>query len=225
MRSLDLNIHLKVYNTLSRNPSDHKLPKLDYENIKSILEKLYHLYSWNRYEKEIKSFEQLSYYSVIMSKWVSGISLNIIIEDELRRTKVIKLSQNEPLQNFNRKNLLHVNHVIDNLIYSIEKVITFTFEKYFNHYHKILTILLGEDKAGHNWSTYLEYGTQNPIEIGLQSLGLSRHTSHSIAKSPKLLKCIDIDKASGEVKGVDKNSLLRNIKTNSLEFDEVVSML
>lgn len=225
-QSLDFNIQVDVYRLLSQNPESHKLPKLNYENILKILTKFYNLYKWNKYEKsDIKSLDQLRYYSLIMNKWVSGESLNSIIEEELRNKKEIQFSVNVPVIAFDKNDLTHVNHVIDGLISTIEKVITFIFEKYFNHYHKILSTLLGEDKAGHNWSTYLEYGTQNQIEIGLQNFGLSRHTSHTIVKTPQLLRCISIDDISGEVRDIDKISLLHNINKDSLEYDEISSML
>ncbi|MND38994.1 hypothetical protein D3C81_388090 [compost metagenome] len=87
-----------------------------------------------------------------------------------------------PSIKFDCTDLAHVNFVIDNLLCDIENILTFIFEKYFNYYYKCLTNILEEDNAGHNWSTYLEYGTKNHIEIGLQNLGLSRVTAHTIIK-------------------------------------------
>ncbi|MGX5699749.1 DEAD/DEAH box helicase [Acinetobacter kookii] len=225
-KSLNFGIQNKVYNYILEDPDSRKFPKLDYDNIKNILSKFYNLYDWDVIESDnIKSFLQLDYYAVIMSKWVSGISLNVMINDELRRNKIIFLERNMPPVDFDRGNLVHVNHVIDKLLSDIENILTFVFEKYFNHYYKCLTNILGEDNAGHNWSTYLEYGTKNPVEIGLQNLGLSRLTAHNIVENKTLLNFISFNELKNEIVSINKLALLENIESNSLEYDEVSMFL
>lgn len=225
-RSLDFLIQNKVYNYISQDPQNRKFPKLDGDNIKKILKIFYELYDWGHTENNnIKSVRQLDYYAVIMSKWVSGVSLKAMISDELRRTKEIYLERNKPLVNFDRTNLIHVNFIIDNLLSNIEGVLTFIFEKYFNHYYKCLTGILGENNAGHNWATYLEYGTKNNIEIALQNLGLSRVTAHTIVKDETLRKFISFNEELNTIKNIDKYALLDHIKPSSLEYDEVLISL
>ncbi|WP_335951227.1 DEAD/DEAH box helicase, partial [Acinetobacter beijerinckii] len=225
-KSLNFGIQNKVYKYILEDADSRKFPKLDYENIKMILSKFYDLYEWGATESDnIKSISQLDYYAVIMSKWVSGVSLNVMINDELRRTKIVFLEKHKPPVDFDRFNLVHVNHVIDKILSDIENILTFVFEKYFNHYYKCLTNILGEDNAGHNWSTYLEYGTKNPVEIGLQNLGLSRLTAHSIVDNKTLLKFIFFNESENEVESINKAALLANIKPNSLEYEEVTLFL
>lgn len=221
-RSLNFSIQNKVYNYILQDPQNRKFPKLDGDNIKKTLQLFYELYDWGNTESsDIRSLRQLGYYSVIMSKWVSGVPLSIMISDELRRSTKIYLEPKKPPVDFDRTNLIHVNFVIDNLLSDIEGILTFIFEKYFNHYYKCLTNILGEDNAGHNWSTYLEYGTKNNIEIGLQNLGLSRVTAHAIVKNEILRKFIHFNEELNEITNIDKHALLDNIKPNSLEHEEV----
>ena len=81
---------------------------------------------------------------------------------------------------FEQGNKRHINIVIENLIEDIDYILRFLLEKYFNHYHQILVSIYGEEDAGENWASLLEYGTQNRIVIALQNLGLSRNTSLKI---------------------------------------------
>lgn len=225
-KSLNFKIQNRVYSYVCDDPSNRKFPKLEYDNIRNILVKFYELYDWGNTEgDDIKSISQLDYYAVIMSKWVSGVSLNLMINDELRITKIIFLEKYKPPIDFDRNNLVHVNHVIDKLLYDIENVLTFTLEKYFDHYYKCLKNVLGEDDAGHNWSTYLEYGTKNPVEIELQNLGLSRLTAHNIVQDKKLLKFIFFNESVNEIQSIDKKALLENIEYNTLEYEEVSMFL
>ncbi|HEE6560272.1 TPA: DEAD/DEAH box helicase [Acinetobacter baumannii] len=225
-KSLNFSIQNKVYNYILKDPTNRKFPKIDYDNIKKVLFDFYKLYDWDIIESNnIKSIEQLDYYAVIMSKWVSGTSLNVMINDELRRAKVVYLERGQPPVEFNRSNLVHVNYIIDKLLSDIEKILTFVFEKYFNHYYKCLTYILGEDNAGHNWSTYLEYGTKNLVEIGLQNLGLSRLTAHNLVENTNLLKFISYNEEKNEIVSVNKQALLENIELNSLEYEEVIMYL
>uniref|UniRef100_UPI0039B6F237 hypothetical protein n=1 Tax=Vibrio harveyi TaxID=669 RepID=UPI0039B6F237 len=102
--------------------------------------------------------------------------------------------------------------------------LTFIFEKYFNHYHKCLCSILGEEQAGSNWSTFLEYGSKIPIEIGLQNLGLSRHTAHNIASRGELQKFIKMS-PTGEVLSIEKASLLQRLSRTSIEYNEIATFV
>ncbi len=224
-KALDFDIQSKVYSYINENPKSRLLPKLDYENILSVLRKFYHLYNWQIIEKEdIKSKEQLKYYATLMNNWINGKPINAIINDSISRTETIRLKRGEEIIAFDRRNPVHVNHLIDDALFTIEKVLTFIFEKYFNHYHKCLCSILGEDNAGSNWSTFLEYGTKIPMEIGLQNLGLSRHTAHNIASNSELNVFVEIS-TTGEVTNIDKDRILNRLSRNSIEFNEIELLL
>ena len=115
----------------------------------------------------------------------------------------------------------HVNKLIGDTIRDIEKIMRFQLEKYFNHYFNLLIHILGEDNAGENWATLLEYGTQNRIIIALQNLGLSRYTAHLLYKNCRTSLVIE----NGKLKGVNKPQLLRSLNIGTIEYDEVNDLL
>ncbi|KAA6314771.1 hypothetical protein EZS27_034664, partial [termite gut metagenome] len=115
----------------------------------------------------------------------------------------------------------HVNILISDIIYDIEHILRFQFEKYFNHYYSMLKNILGEEKAGENWATLLEYGTQNRIMITLQNMGLSRHTTNKINKECKGALIIE----GGKLKSINKSMILSKFSSGSLEYDEVKNLL
>ena len=109
----------------------------------------------------------------------------------------------------------------EKIIDDIEYVLRFLFEKYFNHYYQVIANILGEDSAGENWASLLEYGTQNRIAIALQNIGLSRHTALAIYR--KCRHALNVE--DGKLKSVNKNSILSEFKNGTLEHDEINRIL
>ncbi|MDK9409094.1 hypothetical protein, partial [Klebsiella pneumoniae] len=138
---------------------------------------------------------------------------------DIKRTIVIERGQ-QPIP-FDKNDINHVNKVIDDILYNIERILSFFFEKYFNHYYKCLAAILGEDNAGHNWATFLEYGSKNPLCISLQTLGISRHAANIIASSKELRKYLKFNEDSYEIISVNKQGLLNSLQKDSVEYGEV----
>jgi len=111
--------------------------------------------------------------------------------------------------------------VIENTIDDIEYILRFLLEKYFNHYYQILVKILGEENAGENWATLLEYGTQNRIIIALQNIGLSRNTAIKIYKNHRDSLII----IEGKLSAIDKLKLLTIYKKETLEHEEILKVL
>ena len=159
-----------------------------------------------------------------MNKWINDESLNQIISGSVdyysESQKALKVSYNK-YEAFNKSNKMHVNILIGNIINDIEHILRFQFEKYFNHYYLMVKNLLGEEKAGENWATLLEYGTQNRIMIAIQNMGLSRHTTNKIKKEGKGALTIE----NGKLKGINKAFLLAKFTPGTLEYDEVKNLL
>jgi hypothetical protein len=159
-----------------------------------------------------------------MNKWINDESLNQIISESIDyysgNKKKIKVFYNE-YDSFNKSNKTHVNILIGDIINDIEHILRFQFEKYFNHYYLMLKSILGEEKAGENWATLLEYGTQNRIMIALQNMGLSRHTTNKINKECK--GALTIEK--GKLKNIDKAYIMKIFPPGTLEYDEVKNLL
>jgi len=223
-------INLKTQNTvfeivskLIKKRKNVLLPKsseINYKNCLKVLNDMYKLYNWEKAEKRLRNINSLKYYAVLMNQWMNGLSLKQIIQESItyHSTNNIKIQVNfNEYVSFERKNKKYINILIEKIIDDIEYILRFLFEKYFNHYHQILIKLLGEEKAGENWASLLEYGTKNRIIIALQNLGLSRYTSTKIYE--KVNKGLIIE--NGKLKTVNKRLLLNTFPKDSLEFSEI----
>lgn len=221
-QTIDFDIQESVYKTVQKSkksilPSSNEI---NYENILNVLYQFHSLYSWDKTEKKLSNKNSLKYYSVLMNQWINGFSLSQIIIQSIdwnhENSNEIEIDFRE-YEIFNKANRKHINLLIENIIDEIEYVLRFLLEKYFNHYYQILLSVLGEEKAGDNWATLLEYGTQNPLVIALQNIGLSRNTALKVIKEHRNTLLIADDK----LVGVNKSLLLKELKSTSLEYDEI----
>lgn len=230
-QSINVTRQQKIYTKLLQDHAKGKTIKLPsssgekfYTTCLGVLNEMYVLYDWGKAEKRIQTKASLSYFATIMTQWIKGFSLSQIINQSIEyheeKQKKIQIDYNTYIP-FEKGNVQHINIVIESVIDDIEFVLRFVFEKYFNHYHQILIKILGEESAGENWATLLEYGTQNRIVIALQNIGLSRHTATSIYN-----KCRDalVIKESKLV-SIKKEIVLRHFNPKSLEFDEIYRLL
>lgn len=188
---------------------------------------MFDLYEWKNAEKRLNNANSLSYYATIMTKWVKGFSLSQIIQQSIdyhtKYNKEIVLDfdyDNKIL--FDPYNKKHINYVIENVIEDIEYILRFLFEKYFNHYHSVVVKLVGEENAGENWATLLEYGTQNRIVIALQNIGISRHTAIKVYERCKNNGLIIRE---NKLENIDKQLVLQRFRKNSMEYDELIKLL
>ena len=230
--SIDLKIQNKVYEHIVKHkdePSKVKLPNsftLGYESILETLEYFYRLYDWDTFEeKELKNKNRLRYYAFLVNQWLDDKSLSQIINESISYNSTVKDKEfyinRKPVGPFDKKNKLHVNALINDLIEDIEKVLRFRLEKYFNHYYQLLVEVFGEEKAGENIAVFLEYGTKNRIVIALQNLGFSRHTSTTIVKYYN--SALEVE--NSKLKAIDKVLLLKLVDTGTIEYEEVTKVL
>lgn len=197
---------------------------INYENCLKVLKQFHSLYSWDKNEKRLSNVNSLKYYAVLMNQWINGLSLSQIISQSIEwydeKGYNIKVSYNE-FETFNKSSKQHINFLIEFIIDDLEYILRFLLEKYFNHYHQILISVVGEEKAGDNWATLLEYGTQNPLIIALQNIGISRNTALKIFKHNRETLQVKDKK----LVGVNKEALLKSFKNSSLEYDELKKVL
>jgi replicative superfamily II helicase len=225
-QSINLKIQNKVFLELTK---QHKkgqkitLPNsstIDYNTCLDILKFMFKIYEWENAEKKLKNIKSLSYYALLMNQWINGISLSQIIKQSIEYHEkngiqiAVDFNEYAPFEKGNKK---HINIVIENIIENIEYILRFLFEKYFNHYYQVIANILGEDSAGENWASLLEYGTQNRIAIALQNIGLSRHTALAIYR--KCRHALNVEE--GKLKSVNKNLILSEFKNGTLEYDEI----
>jgi len=229
--SIKLKIQNEVFIALQKQknkPSEIKLPaKLDYEICKEWLHKFYKMFKWQTEEKSFRSEAQLDYFAMLMNQWINGIPLNQIISQSIKfysdSRRKVKTGFGEGGPNFEPFNgsKQHINILIGSIIEDIENVLRFQFEKYFNNYYAMLVEILGEENAGVNWATFLEYGTQNSIIIALQNYGLSRHSADFIFRNFRDCLVITGDK----LMEININKLKTQISKDSIEFDEINSII
>lgn len=233
-QSINLSVQNKVYNELLKQHKLGKIIKLPsvnkpqfYKVCKSILDYMFNLYEWDKAEKKLNNANSLSYYATIMTQWVKGFSLSQIIQQSIdyhannNKKIVLDFDFKNPVP-FNQNNKRHINYVIENVIEDIEYILRFLFEKYFNHYHIAVAKLVGEENAGENWATLLEYGTQNRIVIALQNIGVSRHTAIKVYE-----KCRDsgLIIRDNKLDRIDKQLVLQRFRRTSMEYDELTKIL
>lgn len=226
--SIDLNIQNSVYQQIRqkhKNNENIKFPRdVNYNSCLDLLQTFHSLYNWENNIKELQNIKSMRYYALLMFQWINGESLNQII------TKSIQYHTNNNTEmwfsfkeraRFNSENKKHVNKLIGDIIKDIEKVLRFQFEKYFNHYYMVIKHILGEQNAGENWASLLEYGTRNKIIIALQNVGLSRHSASEIYKNHRQTLSIE----NGQLKSINKTKLLKELGKETLEYEEVSNVL
>lgn len=221
-KSLNFEIQRKVYDFVSNDPLHNVLPDFTYDSCLITLKKLHKLYNWENTEKITPA--QINLYAFLMNNWISGKSISEMIGKaiEYHKDNEVELymdyGKKKPVFNGSKE---HINHIIDDLLDNIERKLRYTFERYFNHYHKVLITFLGEEKAGQNWAGFLEYGSKHPLVIAMQNLGISRYTALKIFNDKELKKHLIIDGKSKELIGFDKPKLLSEFKINTIEYDEI----
>lgn len=226
-QTFDFTVQNDVYIELKNSKSEIKLPSsndVSYNVCLSILERFYKLYKWENAEKKLRNPNSLKYYAVLMNQWINGFSLSQIITQSIdwqhQKNGKIRVTYDE-LVLFDKHNKKHINILIENIIDDIEYVLRFLLEKYFNHYYQIVEKIKGQDNAGENWATLLEYGTQNRIVIALQNIGISRNTANKIFKDyHNCLMIID-----GKLTSINKKKLLSSLNSDSMEYDEIMKVL
>ena len=224
-QSIDLKIQNKVYNIITKDSAEFKLPnKINYEICLNILYELYDLYEWNHTDNKLKYKKSLKYYALLMNKWINGSSLSQIINESIDYNHLNNDSfyiNHKNVGKFNKENKEHINVLINNIIKDIETILRFSLEKYFNHYYLILVEQLGEEDSGANFAQFLEYGTQNKLIIALQNLGVSRHSANYIFKKHR--NCLNIE--NNKLKSINREKLFSQLSKGSIESDEIMSIL
>lgn len=229
-QSINLGTQNSVYKWALENKEkdvDIRLPRggqINYDACLAVLQKFHTIYDWENAEKKLSNVNSLRYYAFLMNQWINNIGLSQMIKQSLeyyRNTQSkVNIGGNEYVD-FQEGNKKHINIVIEKLIEDIDYILRFLLEKYFNHYFQITTSIYGEDEAGENWASLLEYGTQNRIAIALQNLGLSRNTALKLYDKARSALVIEENK----LKDVNKSIALSFFRSSSLEYQEISKVL
>lgn len=215
-------IHLLQQNNafidLTKNNGEKFLVKqINYKNCLALLKHLYSIYHWEIYENKLQNEEMLKYYAVLMNQWMNGVSIKKIIETsieyQVKNEKTVYKNGVNTNELFNRGNKEHINDLITSTLNNLEQIIQFKLQYYIENFINIIEYL-SENEVVDNWGEYLEFGTTNPVEIGLQNLGLSRQTAKFLVENfSELIEYKD------ELLIINKDELLKNIKGSIFEIE------
>lgn len=159
--------------------------KTDYQECLDLLNTLYDLYNWQLEESGgrnplVRNRAVLQYYAVLMNSWINSQPLNVIIKQTINyfheTNKEISIN-NRDLVLFEKENRVHINYIVNKVVFDIENILQFKIKTYVKNYSDLLTIKYKENKEGikiPKWESYLEYGTTDVTIIELQNLGFSR---------------------------------------------------
>lgn len=173
---------------------------VDYQELVEFLEKLCRVFKWDIYEsktlgaksKSNNTHGKLRWYAVILSQWIQGKGLGIIMQ------AAITYKQNNPSSGVKvggdyidyDDSIMHRNIVISDTLSAIEDVILFRLSNYFLRFSSEYKRFHNLPSLENDWYEYVEYGTTNPLTIMLQRNGFSREASTYIKKHPQYLEQI-----------------------------------
>lgn len=154
---------------------------MKYDDCLALLEYLYKTYNWSEEESTgakpmVKTEERLRYLASLMSSWISSTPLNLIIRNIITyydNEGKIWIANSREYEVFDKKDRMHINEVINNLVYDIDNFLRFRIKNYLTNYE--LLVRHAKNVQIDSWANYIEYGTSKPEIIALQELGLSRH--------------------------------------------------
>lgn len=181
----------------------------DYNETLEFLKKLAVAFKWRLYEKrtlgagEGRTFTKLTWYTVLLIKWMQGHGLGYIIADtikdfdEKKRDVWINNNTKERYDGSQR----HKNIIIADSLEAIDDVLLFRLSNYFLKFSQEYKTQHPDEPFTNDWYEFVEYGTTNRLRIILQRSGFQRESTAYImdhsddyvrgdADEPKLLRTI-----------------------------------
>ncbi|SDS99422.1 Helicase conserved C-terminal domain-containing protein [Pseudarthrobacter equi] len=196
-----------VWNRMKADPASARLVPADADLTKTstyhaVLLRLYSEYDWNRQEstapdslvpKRKTSMDpitaRLRYWANLMRNWTSGKPLSQIIKGSIRYYETngeitfrdFDSETTYTTETFIRSDPRHINLVIEETLLDIEVGLRFKIMRYLQNHYELARLALGEDEAGMNLASLVEYGTSDVVAIALQDAGLSRGAALKVA--------------------------------------------
>lgn len=184
-----------------------------YSSVVVFLETLFDIFNWNKYESgdDIGNKNRLKYYALLLIKWIFGKPINAIIDEAIEHAK-----QNGVYYKFEKPNLQkyigspeQINKIINDVLDEIDKILQFKIPNYFQKFSERYKELNQIENLSNDWYEYVEYGTNSPLQIKFQQIGLTREFANYIYKNRYF------SKENGKIK-----VLIDKIKTNKF-IDEI----
>lgn len=205
-----------LYEAIANNglefPKIDKDGRFDADELWKFLVRIAGIFKWSTYEsgtlgyKKGGQYTRLGWYRVVLSQWVSGYGLNMIMKEAIRHKK--NNPKDAMWDEINREYYdykdckEHNNIIIADVLDVIESMILFKISNYFlkvsNAYKEIKQV----PDIPNDWYEFVEYGSTNKKSIMIQKLGFSRESAlYILAHESDYIVMVD-----GEIKL--KNSLL-----------------
>lgn len=197
----------RVWNRMKGDPASARLVPADADLTQTstylvVLLRLYSEYDWNRQEaigpdslvpKRKSSMDpvtaRLRYWANLTRNWTSGKPLRQIIKGSIRYYETngeitfrdFDSETTYRTEKFIKSDPRHINLVIEETLLDIEVGLRFKIMRYLQNHYEIARLAVGEEEAGVNLASLVEYGTSDPVAIALQDAGLSRGAALKVA--------------------------------------------
>lgn len=181
----------------------------DYQETLKFLNKLAVAFKWRLYERrtlgagEGRNYTRLTWYAVLLIKWMQGYGLGYIIADTIKdfddkkREVWVDYRTKERYNGSQR----HKNIIIADSLEAIDDVLLFRLSNYFLKFSQEYKAQHPDEPFTNDWYEFVEYGTTNRLRIILQRSGFQRESTAYImdhaddyvrgnADEPKLLRTI-----------------------------------
>lgn len=193
--TLSVDQNESLYEAIANNglefPSIDCFRRYDSEKLWAFLLRIAKIFKWKIYESSTLGspadkpnvYGSLSYYKVILGKWISGYGLKQIIVEAIyyKKQKPIGAMYIDRQYVDYVEGLEHDNIIISEVLYIIDKIILFKLANYFlkisNAYKEIKGVA-----PENNWYEFVEYGSTNKFSIEIQKYGFSRESAIYILK-------------------------------------------
>ncbi len=226
----DINISVDQINNLSAEiakglsyPDFNAQGNIDYDELVTFLEKLCRIFKWDIYEsatlghksKKTGNHGRLRWYAVILSQWIRGNGLGIIMNDAIAYKEEHPESGvevNGAYINYD-SSIAHKNIVISDTLNAIEDVVLFRISNYFLRFSAEFKRQHGITTMQNDWHEYVEYGTTNPLTIMLQRNGFTRETATYLKQHREFLISVNGEtKISTAIINTAKASVVKEIE-------------
>lgn len=211
-----------------------------YPLFENVLTRLGTAYNWKVEEsggtyplvpaKEPGYTKRLSYWAMLMSYWVKGEPLALVISRTIAyHAKLGTITYNDyakspyPItETFDPSDPKYINLIIEGTMRDIETGLRFKIISYLENYHDLAVQALGADAAGIDIAKLVEYGSSDPKMINLQEVGFSRGVAIDLLK--KHSKHLDFTR-EGDLDTVDIEALVEDPDLDETSKAEVENIL
>jgi len=225
-----------------RAKQDEAILNISNDNIEVIvhaLETLYTLYNWEAEESGGRDplipkglveagygKSRLRYWAMLMKNWTKAEPLSRLITFSIKyhqdKGDIWFYEDGIPRNESFTGDQKQVNIIIEQIMSDIENGLRFKIEKYFLNYYLISKNVMGEERAGQDWSEYIEYGTTDKRVIELQNIGFSRGASRYLINTHgDLISFSD----AGELVNIEENELFNVLDKKNEHYEEILEIL